>query len=505
MSSLPLGFDIDYRLLLAARAILPGAALVLLLWDLTRRSGRTRAWRLALATVGTLSFLAWWNFGALHGRGRPIHVHDVFHYYLGSKYYAELNYTHIYRCAAVWEVQRGGAVDVARRWSRDLVTNELEARVPTSAETEECLTRFGETRWREFSADLDWFRARLGRRWDPVFRDRGFNATPVWTTIGYWLSGFGAASDAQILSLALLDVAAILIMWIAVWRTFGWEVACVALTWWGVSGGYGYLGGAFLRNDAYVLATLSICAMKVGRPVLAGGALAAATVLRIFPVVLLAGLGVKVLFTAHRDGAGTAWRRYRRFAAGFLLCAISLLAFSAMTWASSWHGILEPWQSFADNTRRHMGSLTANQLGLHGLLAFDPTGTMSNVTVRQATYWVIVPAFGTLFALRARFLHDWELLVFSVAFIPVAATMANYYYTILLVFTFLWPLDRLVGIGLVAVAFSIGMMPAVTDSRADAYLFASVGLVLFSVFVLWRAGSFAIRPPETARGERLQI
>lgn len=508
MNSLPGGFDIDYRLLLAAKTIPPVAALSVLVWDLVSRGSGTKVRDTILMVLGVLAFLAWWNFGALHGRGRPIHVHDVFHYYLGSKYYAELGYTRIYQCTAVAEVQRGRGFEVARRSSRSLVTNQLEARLPSRAETAECLAHFGPTRWNDFSSDVEWFREHHAPgAWQYLFRDRGFNATPVWSTLGYWLSRWGPASNEQILTLALLDVLAILILWGVVWRTFGWQVACVALIWWGASEGYSYLGGAFLRNDAYVCAVLGICAMRVGRPALAGAALASAVLLRIFPIVLLAGVGLKVVFTAYRAGIGAAWRQYRRFTAGFVLTCVIMLALSALTWAPSWGGIREPWHAFAENTNRHVGTPTPNQLGLRALLSLGSNTTatpvetspvddspqppnavkMSILAARQPLYWAFVLAFCAIFAFRAWFLEDWVLLVLAVALLPIVASLANYYYSILLVFAFLWPLDKPIGIGLVALASFVRLLPALTDTRADAYVLASAGLVLFSVLGVARA------------------
>ena len=506
------GLEIDYRVFLILRALIPCAALVILLCDLKWPARMLHFRNTTLLLLGALSFSAWANFGALNGRSGPIHVHDVYHYYLGSKYYAELGYTRIYRCTAVAEVESGRRVEVAQRWSRNLLTDRLEARLPTPAETDECRQRFEPIRWREFASDVEWFREhRTDRQWQSVLTDRGFNATPAWSTVGYWLSRWAPASDAQILSLALLDVGAILILWIVVWRTFGWHIACVALIWWGAAEGYSYLGGAFLRNDAYVCVALGICAMRVGRPALAGAALAVAALLRIFPIVLLAGLGVKVLYIAYRHGIPAAWTRYRRFATGCALTATALLALTALTWSPSWAGVLEPWHAFSENTRRHLGTTTPNQFGLRAVLSLNPivtpdrasnleTGAGSdkpstdrapNVSARRALYWLMILACAAMFGLRARLLDDWALLVFAVALIPMVASLANYYYSIFLVFAFLWPLDRLVVIGLVALASFVRLLPAFTDTRVEGYGLTSVAMVLYCAFVLSRGAWLA--------------
>jgi hypothetical protein len=238
--------------------------------------------------------------------------------------------------------------------------------------------------------------------------------------------------------------------------------------------------------------------------------------LRIFPVVLLAGLGVKVLYTAYRHGMATAWTRYRRFATGGALAATVLLGLTALTWSTSWTRVLEPWQAFSENTRRHLGTTTPNQFGLRAVLSLSPivtpdqalkpgTGegsddssarTASAFSAHQVLYWVVLLACVTMFTLRARLLEDWALLVVAVAMIPIVASLANYYYSVLLVFAFLWPFDRLTGIGLVALASFVRLLPAFTDSRVEGYALTSVAIVLYCTFVVWSgAGPVASSEP----------
>ncbi len=54
-----------------------------------------------------------------------MHYHEFFHYYLGSKYFAELGYTGLYDCVVVAELNAGRGDEVSGRWIRDLTTNEL--------------------------------------------------------------------------------------------------------------------------------------------------------------------------------------------------------------------------------------------------------------------------------------------------------------------------------------------------------------------------------------------
>src|SRR5262245_60700002 len=73
---------------------LAAAAALLLAWQgWLAAAGRPQAHRglrdTALAALGIASLLGWWNFLQFHGPGF-VHGHDLFNYYVGSKYFPEL-------------------------------------------------------------------------------------------------------------------------------------------------------------------------------------------------------------------------------------------------------------------------------------------------------------------------------------------------------------------------------------------------------------------------------
>src|SRR5215813_6189187 len=59
-----------------------------------RRLGRRRADDLLIAAAG-ISAAAWFNFGFMH-LPHGVHLWEQFHYFLGSRYYAELGYDGLY-------------------------------------------------------------------------------------------------------------------------------------------------------------------------------------------------------------------------------------------------------------------------------------------------------------------------------------------------------------------------------------------------------------------------
>jgi hypothetical protein len=530
MTPLPGGFPFDYRLLATIKAALALSALALLLWDLNYGPRATERWvrvrNGALAGLGTLSLAAWWNFGALHGPGQPLHLHDFFHYYVGSKYYAELGYTRIYQCTAVAEMQRGRSAQVVERWTRNLDTNNLEHILPDRADVDECLTRFGPERWRDFTSDVEWFRSHMrADGWRGVPMVFGHNATPVWNAMGNWLTRSGPASDRQILLLGSLDTILLAIMWLIVWRTFGWQAGCVAAIWWGLNEatGYYWVGGGFLRQDVLFCIVGGVCALRTGRRALAGAALATAALLRAFPIFLLAGLAIRIVTSVRARGLRQAYVEYRTLVAGFAMAAAVLLAFTTVTWRGGWGGPLEPWKAFASNSRKHLETPITNHIGLKPALWFSPdtraakledfwidgpwdswmaahTATSQN---RRPVYLAIAVIFVIGFWAAVRRANDWIALIASVALLPFATTLANYYYSVFLMLGFLWPLDKRIGVGLTALATLTAVIPALLEHRDDRYTVISIAVVLFAFFIVVRLRRLTHQPapvPAVAEG-----
>ena len=163
-----------------------------------------RAWDAALLLAGLLGAAAWTNWGQFHYPGFG-HPSETFHYYLGAKYYEELQHTRLYACVAVAEAE-AGVPDVESRFLRDLETNRAIPARTVLADPEACKRRFEPARWEAFSRDVAWFRDKpTPRRWRLMQTDHGYNATPVWGWLGGLLANAGPASDARILALRGAD------------------------------------------------------------------------------------------------------------------------------------------------------------------------------------------------------------------------------------------------------------------------------------------------------------
>src|SRR5215470_11635152 len=110
-----------------------------------------------LAGLGLVSFCAWFNFFHFHF-DEFTHVWDIYHYYVGAKYFPELGYTRLYECTVIAEAERYGPAALAGRRITNLVTNELEPAASAVADPERCTSHFSAERWQDFKSDIRFFR-----------------------------------------------------------------------------------------------------------------------------------------------------------------------------------------------------------------------------------------------------------------------------------------------------------------------------------------------------------
>ena len=136
---------------------------------------------LVIVFAGGMSFV---NYGTFHG-SRAIHYWDSFHYVIGGKYFEENRYGLLYHCSAVAELDEGRRGEFEDRQIRDLKNNALSDATKFLDNPAPCRAVFSDERWQAYRQDLRLFRSYMGKEWwAKMFRDHGFNATPVWTMAG---------------------------------------------------------------------------------------------------------------------------------------------------------------------------------------------------------------------------------------------------------------------------------------------------------------------------------
>ena len=335
-----------------------------MLWLLaSRRRISERGWQ----ALALLAFATYFNFGSFHF-SNYVHGWDVFHYYIGAKYFPELGYERLYECVAIADAEDGLRRRVELRKLTDLRTNELVTASSVLAEPMRCKSHFSDERWLSFKADVGYFRSHENpKRWDDTQTDHGFNGTPAWTVAGFLLANLAPASDASILLLTLLDPAYLAAALWLVRRAFGWRTAALAMLVFATNfpSRFYWTGGAFLRWDWIFYTVAAIACLKLDRPFLAGLALGYAALLRIFPGLLVAGpalaLGWHVLRTRRLEPT------YLRFFAGAAVAVVLLVALSLPIAGTSGY------REFVQNSVKHTATPLTNYMGLRTLVAYRPS------------------------------------------------------------------------------------------------------------------------------------
>jgi hypothetical protein len=506
--SVPGWAALDYRLVGIIKGVIALSGALVLAWmALARRRDRshrhTRVLDILLGVLGVAGALCWWNLGQFH-YGAYVHIHEQYHYYIGAKYFRELGYTRLYQCTAVADMEAGLADQVRQRWVRNLATNVLERGATVLAEPQACTSHFTPERWDSFKHDIEWFRARNAPdRWARSQVDHGYNATPVGEIAAGLLANLSPASHRQILLLALIDPLLILVMWAVVWWAFGWRTACVAAIWWGTNypARFYWTGGALLRTDWLLLTVIGIALVKRARPAAGGFALTYAALLRIFPALIVVGLGLKAALDMWRARRIELAPSHLAFLWGCVLALLLLVPTSAFLVGGGVKGGIDAWSGFVANSRKHLETPLTNNIGLKTLIAYEPTTRIALLEPywvdspldswiaarkrvfeeRQVLFWTIVVAFVAILARAVRDQDDWVALALGTGLIPLTTELTSYYYSVLLVFGFLWLRDRWIGVGLCLVAAATGLVAAAltTEMEDDIYAVISAVIVLF--------------------------
>jgi hypothetical protein len=511
---------LTYGQVLAAKLTIALLALGLLLsgWMARRRggpavSGRVRAG--ALAVLGVAGALCWWNLGAFN-YGRYLHQEELFHYFLGPKYFGELGYDRLYECAAAADAEAGFDSWVRRRSFRDLRTDALVSGAAVLERAGDCRKNFSPGRWRDFTLDLAWFRTLTPPPfWERMMQDHGYNGTPVWGLAGALLTGHLPATDFNLLALALLDPLLLVLLWGAAVAVFGWRAAAVGAIWFGTNlpAEFGWTGGGFLRQDWLLLTVVGLCLVRTGHAASGGGAFAAATLLRVYPGVLAAGLGLKALAGMWRRRSFSLERGHRRFAAGFLG---ALLLLGALSFFANPRGAAA-WAGFVQDSRVDLSQSATNRLGLGELLSYDPKTLLSTITAsgradpvalwqqersrlkdsRRWLHLVALAALSVVFLRSTRDAADWETLALGVGFIPVLTSFSSYYASVFLVYGLLWETRKeAVALPLVALAAwtqCAQLLWGRPDQLEECSIGISAGLLLTIALIT------ALRPPAAQR------
>src|SRR6187399_1672313 len=219
-------------------------------------------------TFTVLAFFVYFDFGNPNTRyPEYYHRHELYHYYLGSKYFKEIGYTRLYECSLIAEVENGRLDQVKNREVRDLTVNLIKPVSETYIlkDPSQCKKHFTDERWNTFKREVDWFyHSAAGSYWEGMQKDHGYNPPPVWSMTGKFFGSFAPAGDAYFKILAGIDIlfhigAVVMFGW-----AFGWRAMAVATVFWGCNApaNFYWTGGAFLRQDWIFLLIACLCLLR---------------------------------------------------------------------------------------------------------------------------------------------------------------------------------------------------------------------------------------------------
>jgi len=503
------------------------AGLAFVGWDRTWSMPKRQVALAVLLTI--LAATGFWAQSVKHikyiGSDEQIYPWGVYHYYLGAKYFDELGYTQLYKQSLVADAEGPGYLKEVKK-IRDLTTyryvNSKEHRQGKRLDT------FSDERWDEFKADLAYLTSRRGPDfWKQALRDRGYNPSPAWNAIGSRLTNLlSIRHPVSQTALVLLDLLLVLAAFGVSVRAYGWARSALVLAsfylWFGHPE---RLFGQIYILDWFAASWAGIACWRLGRARTAGALIGYAAMVRIFPIVLLAGplahLGLRAL--QKKPPAAN----HRRLLAG--AAAAMLILFLAGTVGGQSKG-LSSWKMFAGNIVHHSAehAYGSRRLGLQHLFGLswseglqqkpakkhNRTNMESNKLLFRAVQLLLAAAF--LLAIVRSNDHDGLLLGAALVFI---GTVASRYYGALFVLLLLVncpargdpggspgassssplfrpPPLRLLDAGLVIISWAVYASPLKGSEDWATYVWAN------ALLLAWFLGLLALRLAPSQQVER---
>ena len=348
-------------------------AATLLLVYLRYRAGKAGTYSLrtkvAVGVVVVFSFCVFHNLGTFRG-GSFVHYGEMFHYYVGPKYFKELGYYDLYNAVIVADTEQGNEF-APLPFFTDLKTYKNVKREVALRDAERIKGLFSEQRWEAFKADIAFFKSKIDKPSSPdmifLLMDHGYNASPVSTFLLGTLTNLVPLT--HVLWLALIDIAVVLLMIALVFRSFGFEVGALFAVYFFTSilSGQEFLSGSLLRWDWLLFIVVAVCLLERRRYAWAAFFLTLAAMLRIFPAVLFYGIAVS-LFQKLR-----ATRKIDKPTARFTVTAGATALLLFVLPSVSLGSVTQPWQDFYGKISLHESGVYVNHLGFAGVALFEPS------------------------------------------------------------------------------------------------------------------------------------
>lgn len=299
----------------------------------------------------------------------PFHLHEFLHYYLGSKYYAEIGHSLLYEAIVIADFEDDRTSFVPRDRFRDLGTNRVD-RVRDHVIREGALAkrRFEPARWDSFKADVALLRSSFVSlpAWhrSAILRDHGYNGSPLTTLLlGAVANQPFVSSLAFFQTMRWMDLVLVGLLGCVVGARLGPGPGLAFGVLWLANplNDYGFVGGSFLRYNFALALLLAWLALDRDQPRRAGAWIAVATHLRIFPGLFALGLLLHDLARPGAEARRRALRRNRPLYASFAVTGAALAAVTAFAPAPDGESV---WLEFRERIAVHARALAFNSVGL---------------------------------------------------------------------------------------------------------------------------------------------
>lgn len=317
------------------------------------------------------SFAVFHNLGTSRGRTFTfVHYGEMFHYYLGAKYFKELGYYELYNAVIAADAEQDNAL-AALPFFTDLKTYQNTQRETVLKNIDRVKNLFSEKRWNAFKYDVSFFKKATGVPRSPVLflllMDHGYNASPASTFILSILTNIVPVTQMQML--AVLDVLLVVTMIVLVFRTFGFDMGALFSVYFFVNilNDHGYISGSLLRYDWLFYIVVAVCLLEKGRYASSSFFLTLSAMIKVFPAVLFYGIGVTVFQKVKTTR--TVDKKYIRFILTAVVTGLVLYLLPAVYLGSA----LQPWKDFTTKTALHDSGVYVNHLGLRGIVLFEPS------------------------------------------------------------------------------------------------------------------------------------
>ena len=216
-----------------------------------------------LGILSAYSLFAYVEFGSFHPLpnygNQNFHWSEMYHYYVGSKYFKETGVFDLYNCSfiAMQELRSEHPESLKDLPSYDIrnLHKKFEAISPSQASSEfgaYCHEKFSPNRWDLFKKDLHFFINSRPDDWAlrGLLFDAGYNSSPAYAVVA------GAVANLFPLErcwefLGYLDFILIGMAALFIYRRFGWIPLFGFLAVYGLTplGTYEWVGGVFLKTD----------------------------------------------------------------------------------------------------------------------------------------------------------------------------------------------------------------------------------------------------------------